>query len=82
MADRGKSTHRAEDIGWEHFEVVDVQKRRVKCKWCHRIMSGGISRGKEHLGGIKGNVMICPKVPEKIRVQFNQHIRGIFEVML
>jgi hypothetical protein len=30
MADRSKLTFKVEDVGWEHFEAVDANKKKGK----------------------------------------------------
>lgn len=53
------------DINWKHFITVDDNKK-IKCKWCGKIVSGGICRGKKHLAGIISNIKICTAVPIKM----------------
>jgi hypothetical protein len=75
MAGRGKDTTRSQDIGWDHFEPLDDNKKKVKCKWCNKTISGGIYRGKQHLAGVKGNVTACNAAPLDIRKEFSLYIR-------
>ncbi|MQL97654.1 hypothetical protein Taro_030347 [Colocasia esculenta] len=42
------------DPAWAHGIVVDMARRKVQCKYCNRVLSGGIFRLKQHLAGIKG----------------------------
>ncbi|MQL88638.1 hypothetical protein Taro_021199 [Colocasia esculenta] len=41
------------DPAWAHGIVVDMARRKVQCKYCNRVLSGGIFRLKQHLVGIK-----------------------------
>ncbi|KAK8947163.1 hypothetical protein KSP39_PZI006677 [Platanthera zijinensis] len=58
------------DPGWEHGIEIDSTTKKVQCKYCLVIRSGGIYRLKHHLAGTKFNVEACTKVPEKVRNQF------------
>ncbi|PWA93713.1 zinc finger, BED-type [Artemisia annua] len=50
------------DVGWEFGVLVDPNKMdRVQCKLCNKVLSGGISRLKQHVAGIIGNTTPCPK---------------------
>ncbi|KAK1587778.1 hypothetical protein Q3G72_016743 [Acer saccharum] len=56
------------------FDVRDhgtaqSEKNRVQCNYCCKVMSG-FSRLKYHLGGIRGDVTPCEKVPENVREVF------------
>ena len=55
------------DIGWKHGkELVKGDKRKVVCNYCQKIISGGITRFKEHIACIPGNVEACPCAPEQV----------------
>jgi hypothetical protein len=41
MDHRGGCSHKPEDIGWENFVATDERKKKIQCKWCNRIISGG-----------------------------------------
>lgn len=57
---------KATDIGWEHGTALDGDKRKVKCNYCAKIVSGGITRLKQHVAGISGNVEQCPSAPKEV----------------
>ncbi|KAL8144655.1 arogenate dehydratase/prephenate dehydratase 1, chloroplastic-like isoform X2 [Apium graveolens] len=57
---------KATDIGWEHGTALDGDKRKVKCNYCAKIVSGGITRLKQHVAGISGNVEPCPSAPKEV----------------
>ncbi|KAI3891240.1 hypothetical protein MKW98_007545 [Papaver atlanticum] len=59
------------DIAWEWVEYDDRKLRRVKCKLCGHIMSGGINRLKNHILQIKGEVKSCPKATPEIMKKIN-----------
>ncbi|XP_068638276.1 uncharacterized protein [Aristolochia californica] len=49
-----------------HGIVIDKKKSRVQCNYCDKVMSG-FSRLKYHLGGVRGDVLPCEKVPCNLR---------------
>ncbi|KAI3936528.1 hypothetical protein MKW92_005017 [Papaver armeniacum] len=59
------------DIAWEWAEYDDRKLRRVKCKLCGHIMSGGINRFKNHILQIKGEVRSCPKATPEMMKKIN-----------
>ncbi|MQL95466.1 hypothetical protein Taro_028132 [Colocasia esculenta] len=63
------------DPAWAHGIVVDMARRKVQCKYCDRVLSGGIFRLKQHLAGIKGEVAPCSRVPAEVRMQFCQYMK-------
>lgn len=50
----------------DHGTSVDRKRNRVQCNYCGKIVSG-FSRLKCHLGGIRGDVTPCEKVPENVK---------------
>ncbi|MQL69465.1 hypothetical protein Taro_001765 [Colocasia esculenta] len=51
-----------------------MARRKVQCKYCNRVLSGGIFRLKQHLAGIKGEVAPCSRVSAEVRIQFCQYM--------
>ncbi|RWR80104.1 arogenate dehydratase/prephenate dehydratase 1, chloroplastic-like protein [Cinnamomum micranthum f. kanehirae] len=60
------------DPRWEHREMVGGDRHKVECKWCHKIMSGGIHRFKQHLAHISGDAKGHPNVPTEVRKQMRE----------
>ena len=55
---------KAKDSAWAHCDVVDG---KMICKFCEKsIGGGGISRLKQHLAGIRGQVKPCDAANEPI----------------
>ncbi|KAK2662403.1 hypothetical protein Ddye_000977 [Dipteronia dyeriana] len=50
-----------------------AEKNRVQCNYCGKVMSG-FYRLKYHLGGMRGDVTSCEKVPENVK----EYFRNIF----
>lgn len=48
-------------------EVRPNNANKVRCKYCQQVLSGGITRLKQHLAGIKGNCKQCAQVPENVK---------------
>lgn len=56
---------REKDICWEYAEKLDGNK--VKCKFCSRVLNGGISRLKHHLSRLPSKgVNPCAKVRDDV----------------
>ncbi|XWS76719.1 hypothetical protein CRYUN_Cryun01aG0201900 [Craigia yunnanensis] len=63
------------DPGWEHCVAQDEKKKRVKCNYCEKIISGGINRFKQHLARIPGEVAYCEKAPEEIYLKIKENMK-------
>ncbi|XP_038690695.1 uncharacterized protein LOC119989295 isoform X2 [Tripterygium wilfordii] len=55
------------DIGWEYAIEVGNDSKKVQCKYCSKICSGGIYRLKHHLACTNKNVGPCRNVPDDAR---------------
>lgn len=64
------------DPGWEHGTAQDERKKKVKCNYCGKIVSGGIFRLKQHLGRLSGEVTHCEKVPEEVCLNMRKNLEG------
>ncbi|KAJ6710679.1 hypothetical protein OIU74_011529 [Salix koriyanagi] len=63
------------DPGWEHCIAQDEKKKRVKCNYCEKIISGGINRFKQHLARIPGEVAYCDKAPEEVYLRMKENMK-------
>ncbi|XVE77492.1 hypothetical protein DITRI_Ditri13aG0067000 [Diplodiscus trichospermus] len=63
------------DPGWEHCVAQDEKKKRVKCNYCEKIISGGINRFKQHLARIPGEVAYCEKAPEEVFLKMKENMK-------
>ncbi|XP_058083479.1 uncharacterized protein LOC131231328 isoform X2 [Magnolia sinica] len=63
------------DPGWEHGIAQDERKKRVKCNYCERVVSGGINRFKQHLARIPGEVASCKKAPEEVYLKIKENMK-------
>ena len=50
------------DIGWEHAEPFGGNRRTPKCKYCGKVIHEGITRLKQHIAHISGQVEGCQSV--------------------
>ncbi|CAN1819810.1 hypothetical protein LINPERHAP1_LOCUS28850 [Linum perenne] len=57
------------DPGWEYATDIDGDSKKTKCKFCSKVLSGGIFRFKHHLARMKENVEPCLSVPDDVRKQ-------------
>ena len=64
------------DLAWEWGQKVPNKANKVLCNFCKNEYGGGITRFKEHLAHISGNVKACSLVPddvkEKVLVMLNK----------
>ncbi|KAJ8748653.1 hypothetical protein K2173_008098 [Erythroxylum novogranatense] len=63
------------DPGWEHCVAQDQKKKKVKCNYCEKIISGGINRFKQHLARIPGEVAYCDKAPEEVYLKIKENMK-------
>lgn len=63
------------DPGWEHGIALDEKKKKVKCNYCEKIVSGGINRFKQHLARIPGEVAYCKMAPEEVYLQIKENMK-------
>lgn len=64
------------DPGWEHGIAQDERKKKVKCNYCGKIVSGGIYRLKQHLARVSGEVTYCDKAPEEVFLKMRENLEG------
>ena len=57
------------DIDWEHGVDVGGNGKKVQCKYCSKIVSGGIFRFKNHLACTRRDVEGCTGVPSEVKEQ-------------
>ncbi|KAJ1274052.1 hypothetical protein BS78_05G033600 [Paspalum vaginatum] len=60
---------KSDDPTWQHCFCPDIKKKHsIQCKYCDKVISGGITRVKYHLAKYTGfNVKPCPKVPAPVK---------------
>ncbi|XP_059435153.1 uncharacterized protein LOC132168095 [Corylus avellana] len=63
------------DPGWEHGVAQDERKKKVKCNYCEKIVSGGINRFKQHLARIPGEVAPCKHAPEEVYLTIKENMK-------
>ncbi|KAJ1443313.1 Zinc finger, BED-type [Sesbania bispinosa] len=57
----------SDDVGW-HFGIpVGGSRNNVQCKFCGRVLRGGITRLKQHIAHLPGQVAGCPSVKSFVR---------------
>lgn len=64
------------DPGWEHGVAQDDRKKKVRCNYCGKVVSGGIYRLKQHLARLSGEVTYCDKAPEEVRLKMRENLEG------
>ena len=43
-----------QDIGWDHATPIGNDRKVAKCNYCGKIIHGGITRMKQHIGHVVG----------------------------
>ncbi|KAI3696565.1 hypothetical protein L6452_28935 [Arctium lappa] len=64
------------DPGWEHGTAQDEKKKKVRCNYCGKVVSGGIYRLKQHLARVSGEVTYCEKAPEEVCLKLKENLEG------
>ncbi|XP_057546877.1 uncharacterized protein LOC130825589 isoform X2 [Amaranthus tricolor] len=64
------------DPGWEHGTAQDEKKKKVKCNYCGKVVSGGIYRLKQHLARVSGEVTYCERAPEDVYLKMRENLEG------
>ena len=54
------------DIGWEHVEPFGGNRRTPKCNYYRNVIHGGITRLKQHITYISGQVEGCQSVSAEV----------------
>ena len=67
MTSRKNSSGNRLYVGWQHGIDIDKNSRKVQCKYCQKIISGGIFRFKQHLACTRKDVEPCQQVPENVK---------------
>src|ERR1044072_10008413 len=62
------------DIGWQHGSDVDGDAKKVKCNYCPKIVTAGISRFKHHLAGTNVGTEPCLQVPDEVKKKMSEAI--------
>ncbi|XP_077221619.1 uncharacterized protein LOC143855387 [Tasmannia lanceolata] len=69
----GSTPARSDDPAWAYGLVIPSQKNCVKCTFCEKLIKGGgITRFKEHLAGVPGDVAACKKVNADVKWRMSQ----------
>ena len=63
----GRNSHSTEDIGWRFGIAIDGSRKQVQCKFCSKVIRGGITRLKQHLAHKTGDVALCPDVSAEVK---------------
>lgn len=64
------------DPGWDHGIAQDERKKKVRCNYCGKVVSGGIYRLKQHLARVSGEVTYCEKAPEEVYLKMKENLEG------
>ncbi|KAK2646644.1 hypothetical protein Ddye_021839 [Dipteronia dyeriana] len=69
------------DPAWKYGVEVEMDGHKgykyLQCKFCDKILKGGVYRMKEHLAGIHGNAAPCGKVTPEVRDEIKTYLEKI-----
>lgn len=66
---------RSDDPAWKHAFLDTNNKKHVICIHCKKfIKGGGITRLKEHLVGITGDIAPCKSVSSEVKWQMERMV--------
>ena len=63
------------DIRWEHGIFADGSRKLVKCNYCGNQVHGDITRLKQHIAHVSGQMEGCLRLPKEA----SQILRHLFE---
>ncbi|XXG68541.1 hypothetical protein AAC387_Pa06g1604 [Persea americana] len=64
------------DPVWQHGVDVDGKKSKIKCNYCSKVVTVGITRLKEHLAHKTGNVAKCTKVSPELKKEMQAFLNA------
>ncbi|XP_047340886.1 uncharacterized protein LOC124944626 [Impatiens glandulifera] len=70
------------DIGWEYGIDVNSNSKKVKCKFCSKIFSGGIYRFKHHLACTHKDAESCISVPDDVKLKIADKIFQMLDAIV
>ena len=72
------ANRKSKDIGWDFAVCPDpTNTDKVKCTLCGKNMSGGVTRMKQHIAQITGQVTSCPKATKDDQLRCRDAINGV-----
>ena len=67
MAPKKTTSGNRLDVGWQHDIDIDNNSRKVQCKYCQKIFSGGIYSFKHHLSCTRKDIEPCQQVYKDVK---------------
>ena len=64
---RKNATGNRSDVGWQRDYEVENDDRRIKCKYCKKVVTRGVYHLKHHLACTKKDVGACPSVSNEVK---------------
>lgn len=67
---------RSYDPAWRHGTIDPTNKNYIRCLHCDKLIKGGgVTRLKEHLGGVTGAVAPCKEVSPDVKWQMERLVK-------
>ncbi|XP_028055925.1 uncharacterized protein LOC114260062 [Camellia sinensis] len=78
MAHEGGSSGKlpSDNIGWKFGIPLENNRHKIRCKFCGKELNGGITRLKQHLAHMKGQVASCANVSGEVRTLMMDHLNN------
>ena len=70
------------DLAWKHCVSVDGKTRNLRCKYCDKVLTGGVYRLKHHLAGTSKDVGACVSVPEDVKKSMMDIVVNLQQIFL
>ena len=61
---------------------VDGKTRKLKCKYCEKLLIGGVYKLKHHLTGTSKDVGACVSVPEDVKKSMLDTVHNLQQSLL
>jgi len=65
------------DIAWKHCNSVGGDTRKLQCKYCQKVVTGGVYRLKHHLAGTQKDVGACKDVTDEVKKEMLEIVVGL-----
>ncbi|KAK1560546.1 hypothetical protein Q3G72_027925 [Acer saccharum] len=78
---QGEGSSHKKDPTWKNGIQIDAVNPKkgyvyVKCKFCNKVITGGVKRLKEYLGQTHKNIAACPKVPKEVKEEMIIYLKN------
>jgi len=65
------------DVAWKHCISVAGDIRQLQCKYCQKVLTGGVYRLKHHLASTQKDVGACEDAPDEVKKEMWEIVVGL-----